>query len=209
MNPSNVNPSNVEKGSPEDAVINLINIGNSTNTKQPSDSISQSLSPASADVNVNGLQSTNVPDQTLSTSSSSSSSSALTSDKPHNNKNREEKRYRVDIHLCGKNHKFPGHYSLVDKRIIHEWARKWKHNKTTNMTTSDTRTVMCLRKNQQPQRWEQKDVFWWFHTKSTGSQQSMHNSLKRGPFDGQQMIHKQPRYVITRKNKKNWKKNIN
>ena len=51
-----MNPSNVEKGSPEDAVINLINIGNSTNTKQPSDSISQSLSPASADVNVNGLQ---------------------------------------------------------------------------------------------------------------------------------------------------------
>ena len=202
-----MNPSNVEKGSPEDAVINFINIGNSTNTKQPSDSISQSLSPTSADVNVNiGLQSY-VPDQTSSTSSSSSSSSALTSDKPHN-KNREEKRYRVDIHLCGKNHKFPGHYSLVDKSIITEWGRLWKHKKTMNLTMAidDPRVVICLRKNQQPQRWEQKDVFWWFHTKSTGSQQSMHNSLKRGPFDGQQMIHKQPRYVITRKKKKKLEK---
>ena len=86
------------------------------------------------------------------------------------------KNYRVDIHLTGKNHKFPGHYSLLHKKIIHEWARTWKSDQISS-TMTDTRTVLCLRKNQAPQRWTQKDAFWWFHSKSVGASTSAHQEL--------------------------------
>lgn len=96
------------------------------------------------------------------------------------------KRYRVDIHLKGKNHKFPGHYSLADKKLIHEWARQWKgkaRRKSKSSCIADSfatdtaaqlstdaglqeASVLCLRKNQEPQRWTRKDAFHWFEQKS-------------------------------------------
>ena len=135
-----------------------------------------------------------------STSSSSSSSTPSPSPSPQKKKTpeaEEPKRYRVDIHLCGKNHKFPGHYSLTDKRIIHEWARVWK-NDNMRQQTHDSRSVLCLRKNQQPQRWSQKDAFWWFHTKKVRAAVAVQhfkqaNAMNNGGMDVMDIKH--ARYV--------------
>ena len=107
-------------------------------------------------------------------------------------------RFRVDIHIKGKNHKFPGHYSLKDKNIIHEWARIWKgkvkrgKNKVKKKEASPDElddlgkiekysklSVMCLRKNQEPQRWTQRDAFQWFEQKSNPSPKFSSTNSKR------------------------------
>lgn len=108
------------------------------------------------------------------------------------------KRYRVDIHLKGKNHKFPGHYSLVDKKLIHEWARLWKGKARRKRKSTvgaepaafdaaaqlskesqlQEASVLCLRKNQEPQRWTQKDAFHWFEQKSNPKPHSDTSSAK-------------------------------
>ena len=65
-------------------------------------------------------------------------------------------------------------------------GRLWKHKKTMNltMTVDDPRVVMCLRKNQQPQRWEQKEVYEWFQTKCIKLYNECSPSVaKVSPFD--------------------------
>ena len=144
-------------------------------SEHSSESDSKSLSSTSLDIDIRVNVHVNV-NTTKETSSSASSSTPSTSSmspnsstSPKQGKDTKEivKQYRVDIHLGGKNHKFPGHFSFIDKSIITEWGRLWKHKKTMNltMTVDDPRVVMCLRKNQQPQRWEQKEVYEWFQTK--------------------------------------------
>ena len=142
-------------------------------SEHSSKSDSKSLSSTSLDVDVNVNVNVNTTKEPSSSSSSSTSSNSPTTTlhpfakKDHTKKRVVVKQYRVDIHLGGKNHKFPGHFSFIDKSIITEWGRLWKHKKTMNltMTVDDPRVVMCLRKNQQPQRWEQKEVYEWFQTK--------------------------------------------
>jgi len=172
----------------------LSNSSSLSNTSSSSSSSSSSSAPVS-------LVPTSSSTSTTSTTTTSSSlpshptratfTSALSDTSDAKEPATEEvKRYRVDIHLCGKNHKFPGHYSLADKRIIHEWARVWKNNKM-RQSIVDNRSVLCLRKNQQPQRWSQKDAFWWFHTKKVGAALAAQNALANGG-----MNFKQPRYVF-------------
>ena len=144
-------------------------------SEHSSESDSKSLSSTSLDIDIRVNVHVNV-NTTKETSSSASSSTPSTSSMPPNSstspkqeKGTKEtvKQYRVDIHLGGKNHKFPGHFSFIDKSIITEWGRLWKHKKTMNLTMAidDPRVVMCLRKNRQPQSWVQKEVYEWFQTK--------------------------------------------
>ena len=142
-------------------------------SEHSSKSDSKSLSSTSLDVDVNVNVNVNTTKEPSSSSSSSTSSNSPTTTlhpfakKDHTKKRVVVKQYRVDIHLGGKNHKFPGHFTFLDKSIITEWGRLWKHKKTMNLTMAidDPRVVMCLRKNRQPQSWVQKEVYEWFQTK--------------------------------------------
>ena len=163
--------------SPEDAVVNLINL---VNPNQISAETTHTNTEPQQNILTLLTKKTQPMEPTNNQQTSSSSSSSTSSSYPRLKKDQ----HRVDVTFGDANYRVPGLFTYVDRITIQNWERNWKQG----LFITDIRIVKSIRTNQPPVCLSMKDLFRWFHFKVYSELLPVPNSLKRGRDDEQQQL---------------------